>query len=127
MKKHRRAFSFAMPLTIGQSNTGQPLFSQGELLIAGTGYEDKSDADEPYTYDLEEVLYNGANILPLIDWLYHTTLDGADQVHSAALAHVVRMFGQEPGGAIRKHLPDDELPDVFNTIADMTNPNKRRA
>lgn len=96
--KTTKQFDFILPLsanTGGHFNPKPELF--GSLRITGIGYY--CGGNDPLDYDTNEIWYDDTVNVPhdikqLFEFLNHTTMDGADFIHDAIIAHLEGLFEQ---------------------------------
>lgn len=96
----RKRFSFIYPITKAlvdlQRKGGWRFDHITDLIISGVGYANNVNPNDPieekYDFDIEEILFEGKNIYPVMD-----ALDMTEQIENACFNHVHHLFtNQEP-------------------------------
>lgn len=65
-------FQIIVPMCAAKEHNSRPTHF-GDLKITGVGHEDKANTNEPYRVDITSVLFNGAEVKDLFDYLFHGT------------------------------------------------------
>ena len=94
-----KTFIITMPLSVRVGKNSRPT-EYGELVITCTGTEDKTQAD-PYCLDITSIKHNGAEILPVFEYLEHVST-AMDNIYNHCLDYIIKQFG-ETGKKITIH------------------------
>lgn len=86
-----KKFSFFLPLMVMLAGKAA---HKGDLHIEGiaTDQGNQPDEDPRFVTDLTRILFNGADILPVIEWLEHQADVDLISLHAAIDAHVAKLF-----------------------------------
>lgn len=92
----RKKFTFIYPLTqrrVDLHRKGGYRFDHiGNLIVSGVGYlnSDTEEFNEQYEFDIEEISYNGTDILPVLD-----AFETLDNIEAACFNHLQHLFNNE--------------------------------
>lgn len=78
----------------------------GDLVVNGVAWQlpDAEDETGAYEFDIDEILYEGTNIFPVLE-----TFDSLDNIEAACYHHIHHLFIGEPS--------DYEVPALFTPIS----------